>query len=307
VPRSALKIGKQAVVLPETEDERILFIVPWGPRVTIGTTDTPGGDIDHPVAEDEEVDYLLRHVNRYMSCRLTRADVISTWAGYRPLVSSRRSGVASSKLSRSHVVLDGPGGMVTVVGGKLTTYRRMAQDTMRHLAHRLSKPVSHATERLPLEGSEGWKEAAERVQAAAASYGWRDGTVRRLGAYGSSALTILQLVEEDRELARQVVADLPYIMAEVVFACRYEMAMQLDDVLERRLHIRFEDWDHGLGVGPEVARVMARELGWTAAEESGQVARYRQLIAEDKPERVGSPGSAGGREKDPEPQALPRA
>ncbi|MFL5734978.1 MAG: glycerol-3-phosphate dehydrogenase/oxidase [Chloroflexia bacterium] len=307
VPRSVLKIGKDAVVLPETDDGRILFIVPWGPRVTIGTTDTPGGDIDHPVAGDEDVDYLLRHVNRYMSCRLTRADIISTWAGYRPLVSSRKPGVSSSKLSRSHVVLDGPGGMVTVVGGKLTTYRRMGQDAIDHLANRLGKRVSHLTERLPLVGSEAWEQAAKQVQAAAPAYGWQAGTVRRLGTYGSSALTILQLAEEDPALAHLVVADLPYVMAEVVFACRYEMAIQLDDVLERRLHIRFEDWDHGLGVAPDVAAVMAGELGWTPAEESAQVARYKQIVQQDEPERSGNDGDTGAHPKNAEHEALPHA
>jgi glycerol-3-phosphate dehydrogenase len=307
VARSALKIGKDAVVLPETDDGRILFIVPWGPRVTIGTTDTPGGDIDHPVADDADVDYLLRHVNRYMSCQLTRADIISKWAGYRPLVSSKRPGVASSKLSRSHVVLDGPGGMITVVGGKLTTYRRMAQDAIDHVARRLGKRVSHATEHLPLEGAEGWEKAVQQVQAAAASHGWQPDTVRRLSTYGSSALTILQLVEEDPALARQVVADLPYIMAEVVFACRYEMAIQLDDVLERRLHVLFEDWDHGVGVAPDVARVMARELGWTADQESSQVARYKQMVLGVEPGGVDSQDNTGSSTKAPEREALPHA
>src|SRR5207302_6118567 len=133
-----------AVVFPETEDGRVLFVVPWGPRVTIGTTDTPGGDpstgsgqgLDHPEATAEDVAYLLRHVNSYMRCRLTEADIISSWAGYRPLVQSRKGDVSSSKLSRTHVVQDSPGGMVTIVGGKLTTYRRMAQDTVDHIVRR---------------------------------------------------------------------------------------------------------------------------------------------------------------------------
>jgi glycerol-3-phosphate dehydrogenase len=307
IPRDALNIGKDAVVLPETDDGRILFIVPWGPRVTIGTTDTPGGDIDHPVAGDEDVDYLLRHVNRYMRCNLTRADIISTWAGYRPLVSSKKPGIASSRLSRSHVVLDGPGGIVTVVGGKLTTYRRMAQDTLDHIERRLRKPVSHLTQHLPLAGSAGWERSVEQLKGAAALYGLQPDTVDRLSTYGSSALTILQLVEEDSALARRVVSDLPYIMAEVVFACRYEMAIQLDDVLERRLHIRFEDFDLGLGVAPDVATVMARELGWAATEEASQVARYRQMILKDNPERVGNNDNTGSSPKKRERDTSPRS
>ncbi len=310
VPRNALKIGKDAVVLPETDDGRILFIVPWGPRVTIGTTDTPGGDIDHPVADDVDIAYLLRHVNRYMSCHITEADVISAWAGYRPLVSSKKGsvGVTSSRLSRSHVVLDSPGGMVTIVGGKLTTYRRMAQDTMDHVERGMGKPVSpHMTEHLPLEGSEGWQQAQEQVQAGAGTYGLRPDTVRHLGLYGSSALTILGLLDEDLSLARRVVDDLPYIMAEVVFACRYEMAIQLDDVLVRRLHINFEDWDHGLRAAPDVASVMSRELGWDAGQAADQVARYSELVARDNPGRIGRRGSGENRPKDNERATVARA
>jgi glycerol-3-phosphate dehydrogenase len=288
VPRSALKIGKSAVVLPETEDGRILFIVPWGPRVTIGTTDTFGGNIDHPVADEEDISYLLRHVNSYMRCHLTEEDVISTWAGYRPLVSPRKPGVSSARLSRSHVVLDSQGGMVTIVGGKLTTYRRMAQDTMDHVARSLHVPVSHVTEHMPLAGSEGWEEALEPVRASAATYGLQPDTLRRLGAYGSSAVTILQLLEEDQTLARRVVPDLPYIMAEVVFACRYEMAMQLDDVLTRRLHVTIEDWNHGLEAAGEVAAVMSHELGWDSTQTEDQVARYREIVLREDPGRAGN-------------------
>ena len=281
VPRSVLKIGKSAVVLPETDDGRILFIVPWGPRVTIGTTDTPGGDIDRPVAGADDVAYLIRHVNRYMDCNLTEADVISTWAGYRPLVSSKKEGVKSSKLSRSHVVLDGPGGMVMVVGGKLTTYRRMAQDVMDHIAKQRGSAASRVTHDLPLQGAEGWNEAAAQVQAASERLGLRADTVRRLGTYGASSLDVLRIIQEDPALARRVVPDLPYIMAEVVYACRHEMAIQLDDVLVRRLHVNFEDWKHGLEVAPAVADAMARELGWNAEQTAQQVVRYEQMTLDD--------------------------
>ena len=263
--------------------------------MTIGTTDTFGGDIDHPAAGEADISYLLRHVNSYMRCRLTEKDVISTWAGYRPLVSPRKAdvGVSSARLSRSHVVLDSQGGMVTIVGGKLTTYRRMAQDTVDHVARRLGMPVSHVTQHLPLAGSEGWEEALEQVRASAAAYSLQPDTVRRLGAYGSSAFSILQLLEEDPALARRMVPDLPYIMAEVVFACRYEMAVQLDDVLARRLHVTIEDWNHGLEAADDVATVMSRELGWDADQTANQVARYRQLVLRDDPGRVGEPVVSG--------------
>jgi glycerol-3-phosphate dehydrogenase len=185
--------------------------------------------------------------------------------------------------------------MVTIVGGKLTTYRRMAQDTVDHIARRLGRQVSHATRHLPLAGSEGWEEAQEEVRASASTYGLQPDTVRHLSSYGSSALAILQLLEEEPTLARRIVRDLPYIMAEVGFACRNEMAMQLDDVLARRLHVTIEDWHHGLEAAEDVAAVMSRELGWDAAQAAEQVARYREMVLGDDQSRDASPEVLGAR------------
>ena len=286
VERQALKLGRGAIVLPETDDGRLLFLVPWGAHVTIGTTDTEGGDIDRPRADKDDVAYLLRHVNRYMHCDLQESDIISAWAGYRPLVTSRKSAQASSRLSRTHAVLDGPGGMVTVVGGKLTTYRRMAQDTIDHIARQQGKPVAHATERLPLSGSEGWPRAHEDLKAAAAEFQLKPDTLRRLALYGSSSRVILDLIRADPDLATRIVPGLPYIMAEVIYACRYEMALDLADLLERRLRVSFEDRSHGVEVAPRVAALMAEELGWDETETKCQVNNYRSIVAESFQYRI---------------------
>ncbi|HVF99590.1 MAG TPA: glycerol-3-phosphate dehydrogenase/oxidase [Chloroflexia bacterium] len=298
VERQALKLGRGAIVLPETDDRRLLFLVPWGSHVTIGTTDTEGGDIDRPRADQDDVAYLLRHVNRYMRCNLQESDIISAWAGYRSLVTSRKSSKATSRLSRTHAVLDGPGGMVTIVGGKLTTYRRMAQDTIDHIARQQGKRVARATERLPLSGSEDWPSAHEDLNAAASRFQLKPDTVRRLAMYGSNSRVILDLLRATPDLAVRIVPCLPYIMAEVVYACRYEMALDLADLLERRLRISFEDRSHGVQVAPRVAALMAEELGWDETEAHRQVTSYRNLIAEnfqrgasaDKAERVGAHG-----------------
>ena len=284
VSRETLKLGKHAVVLPETDDGRLLFLVPWGPRVTIGTTDTEGGDIDHPVAHADDVAYLLRHVNRYMRCNLKESDIISAWAGYRPLISSSKSARASSKLSRTHAVLDGPGGMVTIIGGKLTTYRRMAQDTVDHIGRQRGKRPDHVTKRLPLSGCEEWQEAHAELTSAAPLLQLRPDTVRRLSTYGANSRAILDLIREEPGLVTRIVPDLPYIMAEVVYACRYEMAMDLADVLERRLRISFEDRSHGADSASQVAACMAKELGWDEAETKCQVERYRTLVADQYPD-----------------------
>jgi glycerol-3-phosphate dehydrogenase len=279
VPHSALGLKEDAIVLPETDDGRLLFIVPWGPHVTIGTTDTEGGDIENPAATPEDIEYLLRHVNRYIEGTLTKGDIISAWAGYRPLVRARTGGGNSSKLSRNHVVIESPSGMVSIVGGKLTTYRLMAEDVFNHIAKKQGKSSAHVTRELPLDGAEDWKAALIALQALAPHYGLQPDSVERLKNYGAESRTILALLEQDSSLARRIVPDLPYIMAEVVYACRHQMAMQLQDVLERRLHINFEDTSRGTGVAADVARCMAQELEWDNAEIDRQAAQYREYVA----------------------------
>ncbi|MEO8285089.1 MAG: glycerol-3-phosphate dehydrogenase/oxidase [Chloroflexota bacterium] len=283
VARESLKMGKYAMVLPETDDGRLLFLVPWGPRVTIGTTDTEGGDINDATAGPADIEYLLRHVNRYMRCRLEESDIISAWAGYRPLISSRKSSAQSSKLSRTHAVLDGPGGMVSIVGGKLTTYRRMAQDTVDHLVRGWGKkPPKHSiTANLALEGTADRELATADLESRSVEYGLEADVIRRLSLYGTELFAILDIMATDAAMRRRIVPDLPYVMAEVVYACRREMVANLDDVLERRVHISFEDRDRGTTVAPAVAEVMAVELGWDAAEVVRQVERYRRRTASD--------------------------
>lgn len=280
LPREAIPTTEHAVVLPETPDGRLLFIVPWNTRVTLGTTDTKGGDVDRPVAADDDIEYLINTANAYLRAPLTRSQVISAWAGYRPLIGpADGDGKATARLSRTHVVMDGPGGMITVTGGKLTTYRRMAQDALDHLARREGKPITHPTETLPLDGAEGYAACGAELDRAALHFGWNADIIARLSQYGGEVGALLALCAQDPALARPIVADLPYVVAEVVYACRHEMAMTLDDVLARRLHLHFEDWSRGVEPAPEVAQVMARELGWSAGEAEAQVAHYRERVA----------------------------
>ena len=154
--REDLKLGDAAIVLPETEDKRILFIVPWGSRAIFGTTDTGSGDLDHPQVTHDEIAYLLKYLNRYLGLNLTERDIVSTYAGYRPLVKPRHTNVSTAKLSRTHSVLRSSSGMVSVMGGKLTTYRRMAQDTVDLLNREDGMKVVHPTQSLPLQGSKAW-------------------------------------------------------------------------------------------------------------------------------------------------------
>lgn len=277
--RDALPTTEHAVVLPETPDGRLLFIVPWNTRITLGTTDTKGGDVDRPIAGEDDIDYLLRTANLYMRTQLTREQVISAWAGYRPLISPAGKDGATSKLSRTHVVVDGPGGMVTITGGKLTSYRRMAQDALDHLAKRDGRAVIHPTERMLIDGALDYGRWAGQLEMLAPKYGWNTDVVARLRQYGGNAAELFALCEREPELARLVAPDLPYVMAEVAYACRFEMAMTVDDVAARRLHLNFEDWSRGVDQAPAIAAVMARELGWTATEADAQARRYAELVA----------------------------
>ena len=279
LPRQALPVTDYAVVLPETPDGRLLFIVPWNTRVILGTTDTKGGDLNRPAATEADVNYLLSTANAYLRTTLDRSQVISAWAGYRPLVSpANADSQATAKLSRNHVVADGPGGMITVTGGKLTTYRRMAQDALDHLARRWKQPITHPTESLTLDGAEGHAACQDALRQAAARFGWGQDVLARLAQYGGQAKAILALCAGDGALAQRIVPDLPYIMAEVLYACHHEMAVTLEDMLARRLHIQTEDWSQGVEPAPAVARLMAGALGWSAHETMRQVERYHEQL-----------------------------
>jgi glycerol-3-phosphate dehydrogenase len=210
--------------------------------------------------------------------KLTKADIISSWAGYRPLISPANSKGDTSKLSRTHVVNDGPGGMITITGGKLTTYRRMGQDTVDRMAQRNGQPIQHATEEMLLDGAQGYAEANKAVDEAAPRLGWNADVVKRAKEYGGEACRILDICNEDKALAQPIVADLPYTFAEVVYACRYEMAMSLQDMMVRRLHLNFEDWSRGVAPAPAIAKVMAQELGWSEGEVAWQVEGYAKFV-----------------------------
>jgi glycerol-3-phosphate dehydrogenase len=277
VAAERLGIGETGVVLPETEDGRILFVVPWEDRALIGTTDTGSGDLDHPEATPEDIDYLIRHVNRYLNVHLTRQDLIGVYAGYRPLVRSRERPAAN--LSRTHVVLEEDNGLVTIVGGKLTTYRRMAQDTVDVLARRDAMPLHHPTEKLALSGAVNWKQSRRDISRRCIELGL-DAKIEESLAfnYGSHALEILDLVKAQPALGKRLIEDLPFILAEVVYACREEMAMRLDDTLARRMRVELEDRQRGVGVAEEASSLMANELGWSPAAVSAEIEEYTRAV-----------------------------
>jgi len=274
--REALDLGDEAIVLPETEDGRIIFIVPWQSRALVGTTDNGVEQMETPVATEDDIDYLLGHLNRSVRRPLARADIVATYAGYRPLLRLHRRRTPARLRARTPSPRVRTG-LLTVSGGKLTTYRLMAQDVVDRIDRREDYKRRHVTLRLPLSGAPG--NARLRKPMPKAQVRGHRSTTRVLahlsGAYGSHACAVHALVRERPQLAARLVPDLPYIGAEVVYVCRMEMALMLEDVLARRTHIAIEDRSRGLDAAPVVAELMAEELGWSSAERERQLAAYR--------------------------------
>jgi glycerol-3-phosphate dehydrogenase len=278
--REDVKIGDAAIVLPETEDKRILFVVPWESRVVFGTTDTGSGDLDHPTATPEDIAYLLKYINLYFKVHLTEENIISVYAGYRPLVKPHsKSGGSTAKISRSHEVLQSPSGLVSIVGGKMTSYRRMAQDTVDVLSRRDGAKPLHPTMSLRLQGSAGWPKAQRELETRGVSLGLTPQVIQHLiNSYGSEASTLMDLIAGDASLARLLIEDLPYIYAEVQYASCNEMAMTPYDFLARRTSITLVDRQRGLGIVDEVAALMAKEHGWSFEQQQAMVDAYRTDI-----------------------------
>ncbi len=274
VPWSLVR-NEIAVVIPVPKDRRSVFVVPWGGdggphRFTyIGTTDTDyDGPVDDPQITADDVSYLLRAINGASTTKITEADIVGTWAGLRPLVAAAKS-ERTADLSRRHSVHTSPAGVVSVTGGKLTTYRRMAADAVDEIVKVLGRGArkSH-TKSIPLQGARGWDAA--------------DIPKNLRERYGADGRAVAGLERSDPELARPLIDNLPYSRAEVVYAARAEMARSVDDVLSRRTRARLLARDASAAAADDVAALMAPELGWSAAERQRQVEQYRALIAEER-------------------------
>jgi glycerol-3-phosphate dehydrogenase len=274
-----------AAVVPVPSDRRSIFVVPWGDRVYLGTTDTDyDGSIDDPQVTPEDVDYVLGAINLFVTEPLTRADVLGTWAGLRPLMKGAGS-ERTADLSRRHSVFTSDSGVVTVTGGKLTTYRRMAADTVDEvLEHRRAGERAarrSPTKKLPLRGAVGVEslrqaDASSRMNVDAA-------TLEHLvGRYGGEARTVVAMLEADPDLGRPLVPGLPYLRAEAVYAARYEMALTLEDVLARRTRALLLARDASAAAALDVAHLVAPELGWNPEEVSRQVSGYLEIVAKER-------------------------
>lgn len=254
--------GDCAVLVPRTDDGRVLFAIPWHHRVVIGTTDTPVERLSvEPRAHADEVRFLLEHAARYLSKDPSESDVLSIYAGLRPLVRAGTS-TSTAKLSRDHKLLVSPSGLVTITGGKWTTYRRMAADTVTRAADvgGLARRTC-ATQHLKLHG---WQEPPP-----AGEEHW--------ALYGSDSAAVQSLCAERPEWREPLHANLPYLAGEVVWAARHECARTVDDVLSRRTRALLLDARASIEAAPCVAALLAGELGRSAEWQSQQVEQFREL------------------------------
>lgn len=271
-----------AITLASPVDGRVMFILPWDERLSyVGTTDT---DTDEPpeavAATEDDVVYLLRSVNAvFPNAHLTEADVRATWSALRPLIAPG-DGMAESARSREHLVTEGSGGMITVVGGKLTTYRVMAQDAVNAavtaLRERDGRPVppDALTDLTPLPGGESAELGTIRGQGV--ELGLPLPTVRHLlRLYGTEAAAVFNLVREERFLSRAIHPEHPAIAAEVLHVARRELVRTVEDVLARRIRLAWETADGGAAAAAETAALMAREMGWGAEETARRAGEYR--------------------------------
>ena len=269
-----------AVVIPVPGDKRSLFVVPSEPlpdgtfRYTyVGTTDTDhDGSLDDPQCSGDDIDYVLRALNAAITTTVTRDDVIGVWAGLRPLVKSARSG-RTADLSRHHRVHTSDSGVITITGGKLTTYRAMAEDTVDEVLRHLGRKSRCRTTRLRLAGAP----SSTLSRASEPRPGSTDAHL--VGRFGTEAAAVRALVDEHASLGEPLVPGLPYLRAEAVYAVRNEMATTLDDVLTRRTRARLLDRAASVAAAPAVADLLATELGWSPDERDRQVADFLQRCA----------------------------
>ncbi|MCU1485722.1 MAG: glycerol-3-phosphate dehydrogenase [Actinomycetia bacterium] len=270
-----------AAVIAVPSDRRSIFVVPMGDRTYIGTTDTDhDGALDDPRCTPDDVRYLLDAMNASLAEPLTEADVLGTWAGLRPLVKSATSG-RTADLSRRHRVSTSTGGLVSVTGGKLTTYRRMAADTVDEAMAQLGRKGRSHTRRLLLHGAAGYAELTDEV---APRLGLTAEQLRHLAnRHGSDARAVAALIAADPALGEPLATGLPYLRAEVVHAARHEMALTLDDVLTRRIPLRWLDARAALAAAEDAAALMAAELGWDDETRAVQVAELRHQVEADLP------------------------
>lgn len=258
------RIDGQTGVFLRTE-KSVLFIIPWDRYWVIGTTDTKWHEQrDAPVATADDIDYVLDQANSVLEDKLSRDDIIGTFAGLRPLLQPGTKGDGeSTKVSREHTVTSPQPGLTVIAGGKLTTYRQMAEDAVDHVLGSRAAVNPSVTATTPLVGGGGYKAARRRLPLLSQQYRLSKARAKHLfSRYGSELPDVLALIDRDASMAEPLEHAPDYIRAEAAFAVTHEGALHLEDVLLHRIRLDFEQRDRGKAAAPEIAEIMGELLGW---------------------------------------------
>ena len=296
VPRDRVR-NHNALTLLSPIDGRVMFILPAEQLTIIGTTDTDyAGPLDTVRATTADIAYLVRSANAFFPrAHLSLADVLSAWAGVRPLAATPGSDGAPGRVSREHALAWTVPGLLTITGGKLTTYRSMAEDVVREAAKSLGQPDKRGgTERVALPGGT-MTSCDDEVDAALTKVGSRDVARHLVHSHGTEWQDVWTLAESNDALRAPLIPGLPYVVAELHWAVEHEMALTLGDLLIRRLHVAYETADHAAALAPAVTRSVAPLLGWTIAEQKQQLVAYaaeveRMFAVEEPVTHAPAPG-----------------
>jgi glycerol-3-phosphate dehydrogenase len=255
--------NEAAIMIPKTDDGRVLFAIPWHDRVIIGTTDTPTQSIClEPLSFHEERDFLMTHINKYLNIKIQPRDVCSIFVGLRPLVKpGSKENASTASISREHSILIGKSGLITLTGGKWTTYRKMAKDvvdTAENIAGLLHQ--ESITKHLHIHG---WTQLSQNE--------------KNLEVYGSDATEIKMLLDTNKDYKEKIHPELPYQQGEVIWQARNEMAFCVNDILSRRTRALLLNANAAREAAPLVASLMAKELGKDSNWEKEQIENFSEV------------------------------
>jgi len=263
-----------ALLIPKSEDGRVIFAIPWLGRLLVGTTDQETTLQDELVVSRAEADYLLRHINRYSARQRTLGEIVGGFAGVRPLVRPHHAQATKNLIREHEVEVDKSSGLISILGGKWTTYRAMAEDTINAIQSRRGDPSRpSATRQHLLAGAEGY--APDYWKQLAREHPLEESTAQHLALkFGTDAPAVLDIAKHKPELYAPIIEGALPIQAEVLYCIRQEMAVSIEDVLSRRLGLQQSDWRLAMQAAPVVASHLASELGWSDPQKDYETRRY---------------------------------